>query len=246
MLDLSAASFADSLSPTLHHPSFLKAMPGQIKSETPSTSLETSKGDKRKGWQFILSKFKDEHINLLYVASTRAKKTLSVPRSIKTLLQEFDMLHYLVGTFKKDASGADGRRVPLSKDESMMMMGKIQKKLNKGEVWNLYYDLCYPLRKELEVADDCMILPSLFPDCENESMEHKLEGEQGEFEVKVKPEGQPDITVPGNENVADFFEDESMENKFEGEQGESKVKPEGQQPDITMPGNENGADFLDC
>ena len=53
MLDLSAASFADSLSPTLHHPSFLKAMPGQIKSETPATSLETSKGDKRKGWQFV-------------------------------------------------------------------------------------------------------------------------------------------------------------------------------------------------
>mmetsp|Transcript_30586 Transcript_30586/g.64706 ORF Transcript_30586/g.64706 Transcript_30586/m.64706 type:complete len:1199 (+) Transcript_30586:90-3686(+) len=163
-LDLSAASFTESQKLSLRHPSFLKAMPGQsAKSETPTSPLEISKGDRRKGWQFILSEYLDGDINLLYVAMTRAKKTLSVPTSIKMLLQDFDRLHYLVETFKKDATGAD-RKMPLSNDESMMVVGK--KKLNKGDVWNLYHDLCVPLRKEMEIADDCTFMQSLLPDCD--------------------------------------------------------------------------------
>mmetsp|Transcript_12964 Transcript_12964/g.23839 ORF Transcript_12964/g.23839 Transcript_12964/m.23839 type:complete len:633 (+) Transcript_12964:102-2000(+) len=239
ILDLSAASFTNStksMSPSQHHPSFLKTMPGEIKSETPSASLEISKGDMRNSWQFILSSYQDANINMLYVASTRAKKILSVPASIKMLLQDFDRLHYLVSTFKKDASGVDGRKVPLSNDKSMMVIGS--KKLNKGEVWNLYHDLCYPLRKELGIPDDCMILPTLFPDCEDESMEIKFEGEQGEFEVKserqtmeIKSEGEQ-----GKSNVKS--ERQPMEVKSERVQGESELKPERQPASV--------ADFFDC
>ena len=93
------------------------------------------------------------------------------------LLQDFDRLHHLVSTSKNDASGADGRDVPLSNDESMTVIGKMNKKLGKGEVWNFYHCLCYHLHKELGIADDCMILPTLFLDCQYESMEIKFEGE---------------------------------------------------------------------
>ena len=43
------------------------------------------------------------------------------------LLQDFDRLHHLVSTSKNDASGADGRDVSLSNDESMMVIGKMNK-----------------------------------------------------------------------------------------------------------------------
>lgn len=110
ILDIST-SFTDSQPAILRHPSFLK-------------SPETSKGEKRKGYQFVLDRWRDQHINMLYVAMTRARKTLSVPRSTKMLLQDFDRLHFLVGHFKKDAFGEDARKMPSSDDESMIMMGK--------------------------------------------------------------------------------------------------------------------------
>jgi len=174
LLNLSSTSYMDSLGSTIRHPSFLKVTPGQTKSETP---LEISKGDTRNGWQFALSSFKDEEINCLYVALTRAKKTLCVPLSIKLFLQDFDRFHYIVGTFKKDASGECGRKVPLSSDESMIILEKMKQKLTKGQLWNLYYDLVDPLRKELDVQDESTILQSLFTDCVDESMAVKLETE---------------------------------------------------------------------
>ena len=44
------------------------------------------------------------HLKGLYVALTRARVTLSIPKSIKTLLQGLDRIHYLVETLKKDAA----------------------------------------------------------------------------------------------------------------------------------------------
>ena len=38
------------------------------------------------------------------MALTRARVTLSIPKSIKTLLQDLDRIHYLVETLKKDAA----------------------------------------------------------------------------------------------------------------------------------------------
>lgn len=196
LLDLSLTSYKESLGSTIRHPSFLKVTPGQTKSETP---LEISKGDTRSGWQFALSSFKDEDINCLYVALTRAKKTLCVPQSIKLFLQDFDRFHYLVGTFKKDASGECGRKVPLSSDASMILLEKTNEKLTKGQLWNLYYDLVDPLRKECDVQGESTILQSLFTDCVDESMAVELDTE-------VKAEGQPDIITSGNPSVADLFD----------------------------------------
>lgn len=174
ILNLSSVSFADNVPEKLHHtPSFLK-------------TTETSNGDRRKGWQFSLSEYQDQGINGLYVALTRARMTLSVPNSIKMLLQDFDRIHYLVESFKKDAaSSVDGsRKVPLNSDETMIVVGKKGRILNKGEVWDLYHDLIDPLRKELCIADDCNILPVLFPECKDEDTEAKIEYE----EMKVKSE----------------------------------------------------------
>ena len=71
---------------------------------------------------------------------TRAKKTVCVPMSIKLMLEDFDRIHYLVETYKKDAVGVDGcRKLPLSSEESMITVGNKGRKLTKGEVWNLYH-----------------------------------------------------------------------------------------------------------
>ena len=171
--DLLQLSVAESLSELVRHPSFLTTLPSENKSKK-SASQKTPGGDKRKGWQFVLHPWQDQCINMLYVALTRARKILSVPSSITSLLEDFERLHYLVGTFMRDDSGADGRKVPLSSDGPVMMMGKTTLK-NKGDVWNLYHDLVVPLRKELEVPDDMMILPSLFLDREAEPTESNVE-----------------------------------------------------------------------
>lgn len=73
LLDLSAESFIDSEEAIWRRPSFLKEIPDQIKSEKPA-SLEIPKGEKRKGWQFGLSHYRDADINLV---RNRQSKTCS-------------------------------------------------------------------------------------------------------------------------------------------------------------------------
>ena len=125
------------------------------------------------------------------------------------LLQDFDRLHFLVGQFEKDALGAEGRKVPSSDDESMMMMGKgnKSKKLTKGEVWNLYHDVCVPLRKEMGIPDDCMIMPTLFPEDFEDSMDIEFEEEKEEEECEVRAKAEPDTAaMDKKDDVADFFD----------------------------------------
>ena len=214
LLDLSATPFDDSGPARWRHPCFLKAVPRteseSIKSDVASP-LTVSEGEWRKGWEFQLSSFRDADINMLYVAMTRARKTLSVPASIKKLFQDFDRLHYLIEIFKKDALGADGRKMPLSSDDSTMVIGKKNRLLKKGEVWNLYHDLVLPLRKELDVAEDCMILPSLFPECSEDDVFMEVKSEEAEQcgELKAaKSEGQNSNTVAhaSYDDAADYFD----------------------------------------
>lgn len=186
-LDLSATPFTDIVKDKygklskLRHPSFLKAMPGQVKAES-ETCVNASAGDKRQPWQFSLYWNNEQNVNCLYVALTRARKTLSVPTSIRMLLHDLDQYHFLVGTFKNDLLA---RR----EDETMMMNGSGEKakKLTKGDVWNLYHDICYPFREELGITADAPILETLFPEeCYNEQSQ-STETEQSEPGVDVKP-----------------------------------------------------------
>ncbi|KAL7546573.1 hypothetical protein ACHAWF_009905 [Thalassiosira exigua] len=201
IFDLSATSFTESQM-RLRHPSFLKAMP-DLPSSDASLSLGVSTGDVRKGWQFDLDR-KDSDVNLLYVAITRARKKLFVPNSIRVLLQDIDRFHFLVENMKKDATGADGRKVPSSSDESMFMMEKKSKVLTKGEVWGLYHDLCVPLRGELGVPENKLILSTLFPECADDCMKSKFTEEQKEFDANAEERSLS--TVPSGDNVADFFD----------------------------------------
>lgn len=171
----------ESLSAIIRHPSFLASC-DNVKSET-FACLKMSTGENRKRWQFDLNSWQVQDINMLYVALTRARRTLSVPASVKNILELFDRLHYLVGTFIRDASSCvnEGRKMPLSSDGPvrMVMMGKIGLTLkNKGDVWNLYHDLVVPLRKEWNIANHMMILPSLFVDCDAEKLESKFKQEE--------------------------------------------------------------------
>jgi len=231
LVDLSSSSFTDNLDPKLRHPSFLKAMPGQSLSAEPEVMkpeiskvkskigtikservlLETSAGDNRKGWQFGFSDY-DQPLNALYVALTRARKTLSVPASIKTLLQDFDRYHFLVESYKKDASGME-RKMPMSHDESMMLIEKKgekdnqkDRKMTKGEVWNLYHDICAPLRCELGIPEDSAMLHSLFPECKDEDKYIKGEFKEEHAEQRVKSESQLGTVNAEDDNVADYFD----------------------------------------
>lgn len=66
------------------------------------------------------------------------------------------MLHCLLDTYTRNASGADGRKVPLSKDEPVMIMG--EKQLSTSDVWNFYHNLCVPLRKGQNDDSPCLLL----------------------------------------------------------------------------------------
>ena len=201
-MDLNAASFNDALGKEyLHHPSFLKAVPGN---NAESESVETSKGDVRNDWQFVLDKMKDGDINLLYVAMTRARKTLSIPESIKTLLQEFDHYHDRVVGYKK---AGFGRKLPTATDESRIVIGgKKSQPLKKDQLWNLYHDLCAPLRKEMGISEDSKIVHTLFPECKDEDKYIEGEFEEEQAEQKVKSESQLGTVNAEDDNVADYFD----------------------------------------
>ena len=141
------------------------------------------------------------------MALTRARVTLSIPNSIKTLLQDLDRIHYLVETFKKDAARVDGRRMPSSNDESMIVLGTKGRKVSKNEVWDLHNDICLPLRNELGMSsDDSSILSTLFPgECDDgdDNDDGSIETE----EIKVKNETTTSAAGVIEENdVAGYFD----------------------------------------
>ena len=98
-----------------------------------------------------------DDINLLYVACTRAKKTLVLPETIKRFFADCDVIHYLVRDMMKQTKG-DGKVIPakddLSSYTSLNKKAKNDGRLSKGELWDLFHDLCKPLREELNVDGD--------------------------------------------------------------------------------------------
>ncbi len=105
-----------------------------------------------------------DDINLLYVACTRAKKTLVLPQAITSFFADVDVIYYLVRDMMKTTKGA-GKAIPAKDDLSSYTSlnnrkGKDDGRLSKGELWDLYNDLCKPLREELGVGEDDGILNS--------------------------------------------------------------------------------------
>lgn len=133
----------------------------------------------RRGWQFDIKNYGDD-INLIYVACTRAKKTLSLPKTIKDVLQEFDFIHMCINEFKNAANTL------LHSDQSMMVIRK-ETKMTKGQLWDLYHDLCLPLRNELGVDEDSNIMKSVFDDMDDDDeTSSKLEQIRDEHQSQVE------------------------------------------------------------
>ena len=121
----------------------------------------------RVGWQLNMQAYGDD-VNLLYVACTRAKKTLVVPQSLKNLFADIDLIHYFVRDMTT-TKGA-GKAIPAKDDPSsytsLNKRGKNNDgRLSKGELWFLFTDVCKPLREELGVEGEDGILNSLFSGC---------------------------------------------------------------------------------
>lgn len=121
----------------------------------PFMKYEKDANSRRLGWQFGVQCFGDD-LNLIYVACTRAKKTLSLPRTIESLLRDLDTVHFYANDLKNSKSGA------LESEESAIILPKEKRRLNKGELWALYQDVCVPIRKELGIQDDSKIMNHLF------------------------------------------------------------------------------------
>ncbi len=116
----------------------------------------------RAGWQMNLQAYGDD-INLLYVACTRAKKTLVLPQTITSFFADVDVIYYLVRNMLRPAEGTDNKlpaKDDVSNYTSLNKKGKNDGRLTKGELWDLYNDLCKPLRAELGVGEDEGILNS--------------------------------------------------------------------------------------
>lgn len=104
-----------------------------------------------------------DDINLLYVACTRAKKTLVLPQTITSFFADVDVIYYLVRNMLRPAEGTDNKlpaKDDVSNYTSLNKKGKNDGRLTKGELWDLYNDLCKPLRAELGVGEDEGILNS--------------------------------------------------------------------------------------
>lgn len=212
LLDLNTASFTDTVSQMVHHPSFMRAVPGDLESE-----LGQSAGEKRKGWEFGLSNFAND-INLLYVGITRAKKKLSMPQSIKALLEQMDVMHFLVNSFVQEHLRGKN---PSSDDESMLTLSKPRgRKLKKGEVWGLYHDICLPLRTELGVPPTRSIVPHLFPGCSDDDDER---GAKVKAET-VKSEMLEDIKPPALKPEPEVASENKSESKGESKNADNDSK----------------------
>ena len=165
-VDLLAQSYIRNISDVRQLPFLASADDSEVKRE------------RRWGWQFNIKNHGDD-LNMLYVACTRARKTLALPNSIKGLLCHFDDIHFYVNDMK------NRQPKPSCSDDSMFICETEKRKLNKGDVWNLYQDLCVPLRKMLDVDDDSKIMKSLFGIEEEGSIE--------EDNVEVKSEEQSQV-----------------------------------------------------
>jgi superfamily I DNA/RNA helicase len=113
-------------------------------------------------WKFDFAAWGDD-VNLLYVACTRAKGTLSIPRSIYALLDTIDAMH---SWFLSKDSGANN---------IALMVPGYKHPLNAEQAAAFYDSLVLPLRLECEVLGDQALKPELveavstFSDGENEN-----------------------------------------------------------------------------
>ena len=112
------------------------------------------KGKARNKWQFDVPSYGDS-VNLLYVACTRAKKTLSIPEKLRKLYAELDSLTSWVDSWQRtfENGGEDLSLSVEDEDNIYVNVKKANRNLNKKETCQLYGDLCNVLRVEFGLEE---------------------------------------------------------------------------------------------
>ena len=112
------------------------------------------KGKTRNRWQFDVPPYGDS-VNLLYVACTRAKKTLSIPPKLRKLYAELDALTSIVNLWQsKFIDEGEDLSLSVGDEETQYVdVKKDSRNLNKKEICQLYSDICVPLRDEAGLTE---------------------------------------------------------------------------------------------
>ena len=141
----------------------------------------------RPSWQIDCLSYGDA-INLLYVVCTRAKRLLSIPKSLVHLLQDLDVLHLWIQARKVKAELQAGHAME-PKSAGLIVLG-LKKPLPPDDAATLYQDLVQPLRAENDLKEFELIVDTMLPDDANPDEIHetcvKMEEE---LETSMKEEG---------------------------------------------------------
>lgn len=119
---------------------------------------------KRLSWQFHIKSWGDD-VNLLYVACTRAKKLLSIPASLKTFLQDCDMLHDMI-RFKKLYRERD-----MTKNSEIVVFGR-KDPLSVEMALDIYEDIVLPLRMENNLETKQRLMTTLVKPLDGDAEEY--------------------------------------------------------------------------
>ena len=117
---------------------------------------------KKNKWQFQLKSWGDE-LNLLYVACTRAKKTLSIPYPLYNILDTFDTLHH-VFLAKELYKPSDN----MSDMDEKNQLNLFCINLSKKDIIEIFKTLVLKLRFENRLSPFQKLSTSLICDMQNE------------------------------------------------------------------------------
>jgi hypothetical protein len=155
--------------------------------DTLSPNVQLMRMKNRPSWQIDCLNYGDD-INLLYVVCTRAKRLLSIPKSLVHLLQDLDVLHLWIQARKVKAELQAG----LAKEKKaagLIVLG-LKKPLPPDDVANLYQDFVKPLRAENCLKESELIFDTMLPDdIDTDEIQETCVKMEEELETHVKEEG---------------------------------------------------------
>lgn len=115
---------------------------------------------KRKSWQFGFQGWGD-NVNFVYVACTRAKKALSIPKNMAHFLDDCDMLHSFMQAW--------GSNEP-SKEENISLF-HLMETMNRTDARSVFQQICAPVWTENSICQELPIAKALLQDKEYEENE---------------------------------------------------------------------------
>jgi hypothetical protein len=145
------------------------------------TRDENGKVQRIPTWQFAAKNYGDD-LNILYVACTRAKRLLSIPQSLKMLLQQCDMLHDIL-------QAKHERPQKKLKSAGINLFGQ---QLTDEQAADLYKWLVLKLRTEAGVTHNQKLMDELLTSMYPEALDHvesqANSGTSNVLDTSVSPE----------------------------------------------------------